>query len=68
MIKFLMKHQLPMRMLLWAHGVKELDLRVVQYSFSNKLTEENTHLLKFIHYLNDAGAEAIIPGIEKPQG
>lgn len=26
------------------------------------------HLLKFIHYLNGAGAEAIIPGIAKPQG
>jgi ferritin len=26
------------------------------------------HLLKFIHYLNGAGAEAIIPGIGKPQG
>ena len=68
MIKFLMKHHLPMRMLLLGHGVKELDLREVQYSFSNKLNEENTHLLKFIHFLNSAGAEAIIPGIEKPQG
>ena len=29
--------------------------------------EENTHMLKFIHYLNNAGAEAIIPAIEKPQ-
>ena len=30
--------------------------------------EENTHMLKFVHYLNNAGAEAIIPAIEKPQG
>ena len=25
-------------------------------------------MLKFVHYLNNAGAEAIIPAIEKPQG
>jgi ferritin len=25
-------------------------------------------MLKFIHYLNNSGAEAIIPAIEKPQG
>ena len=68
MNKLLMRHLLPMLMLLWAHGVKEWDLRVVQFSFSNKLSEENMHLLKFIHYLNGAGAEAIIPGIAKPQG
>ena len=36
--------------------------------FFEQATEENTHLLKFIHYFNGAGAEAIIPGIEKPQG
>jgi len=30
--------------------------------------EENTHMLKFVHYLNNAGAEAIIPAIEKPPG
>lgn len=30
--------------------------------------EENTHMLKFVHYLNNADAEAIIPAIEKPQG
>jgi ferritin len=36
--------------------------------FFEQAAEENTHMLKFIHYLNDAGAEAIIPAIEKPQG
>ena len=36
--------------------------------FFEQANEENTHLLKFIHYLNNAGAEAIIPAIEKPQG
>ena len=36
--------------------------------FFEQVNEENTHLLKFIHFLNSAGAEAIIPGIEKPQG
>jgi ferritin len=35
--------------------------------FSEQANEENTHMLKFIHYLNNAGAEAIIPAIEKPQ-
>ena len=35
--------------------------------FFEQANEENTHLLKFIHFLNSAGAEAIIPGIEKPQ-
>ena len=35
--------------------------------FFEQANEENTHLLKFIHYLNNAGAEAIIPAIEKPQ-
>jgi ferritin len=30
--------------------------------------EENTHMLKFVHYLNNADAEAIIPAIEKPRG
>ena len=36
--------------------------------FFEQANEENTHVLKFIHYLNEAGAEAIIPGIERPQG
>ena|SRR5215510_1211598 len=35
--------------------------------FFEQANEENTHMLKFIHYLNDAGAEAIIPATEKPQ-
>ena len=35
--------------------------------FFEQANEENTHMLKFIHYLNKAGAEAIIPAIEKPQ-
>lgn len=36
--------------------------------FFNQAAEENMHMLKFIHYLTSAGAEAIIPAIEKPQG
>lgn len=36
--------------------------------FFEQANEENTHMLKFIHYLNDAGAEPIIPATEKPQG
>lgn len=36
--------------------------------FFEQATEENTHMLKFVHYLNNAGAEAIIPATEKPQG
>ena len=35
--------------------------------FFEQANEENTHMLKFIHYLNNAGAEPIIPAIEKPQ-
>ena len=35
--------------------------------FFEQAAEENTHMLKFIHYLNNAGAEAIIPATEKPQ-
>jgi ferritin len=35
--------------------------------FFEQATEENTHMLKFVHYLNNAGAEAIIPATEKPQ-
>ena len=35
--------------------------------FFEQANEENTHILKFIHYLNNAGAEAIIPAIERPQ-
>ena len=36
--------------------------------FFEQANEENTHMLKFVHYLNDAGAEAIIPSTEKPKG
>ena len=36
--------------------------------FFEQANEENTHMLKFIHYLNNSGAEAIIPATEKPQG
>lgn len=35
--------------------------------FFEQAAEENTHMLKFVHYLNNAGAEAIIPATEKPQ-
>lgn len=35
--------------------------------FFEQAAEENTHMLKFVHYLNTAGAEAIIPSTEKPQ-
>jgi ferritin len=34
--------------------------------FFEQAVEENEHMLKFIHYLNSVGAEAIIPAIEKP--
>ena len=67
MIKLLMKHQLSMHMLRRDHGVKELDTTEVQHSFSNKQLRK-IHMLKFVHYLNNAEAEAIIPAIEKPQG
>jgi ferritin len=36
--------------------------------FFEQAAEENGHMLKFIHYLNGTGAEAIIPAIEKPPG
>src|SRR5919109_778005 len=36
--------------------------------FFEQAIEENAHMLKFVHYLNNAGAEAIIPATEKPQG
>lgn len=36
--------------------------------FFEQAKEENMHMLKFIHYLNNAGYEAIIPAIEKPPG
>jgi len=36
--------------------------------FFEQANEENTHMLKFVHYLNDAGVEAIIPATEKPKG
>ena len=35
--------------------------------FFEQAIEENTHM-KFVHYLNNAEAEAIIPAIEKLQG
>ena len=35
--------------------------------FFEQAVEENTHMLKFVQYLNNAEAEAIIPAIEKPQ-
>jgi ferritin len=35
--------------------------------FFEQANEENTHMLKFVHYLNNGGAEAIIPATEKPQ-
>lgn len=35
--------------------------------FFEQAIEENTHMLKFIHYLNNAEAEAVIPEIKKPQ-
>ena len=34
--------------------------------FFEQAVEENGHMLKFLHYLNGVGAEAIIPAIEKP--
>ena len=68
MIKLLMKHLLSMHMLRWDHGVKELDTMEVAAFFFEQAVEENTHMLKFVHYLNNAEAEAIIPAIEKPQG
>ena len=36
--------------------------------FFEQAVEENGHMLKFLHYLNGVGAEAIIPAIEKPPG
>ena len=36
--------------------------------FFEQANEENTHVLKFVHYLNEVGAEAIIPATKKPQG
>ena len=36
--------------------------------FFEQANEEHLHMLKFIHYLNNAGAEAIIPATDKPQG
>ena len=36
--------------------------------FFEQANEENVHMLKFIHYLNNAGVVAIISGTEKPQG
>jgi ferritin len=35
--------------------------------FFEQAAEENTHMLKLVHYLNNSGAEAIIPATEKPQ-
>ncbi|MGD1837066.1 MAG: ferritin [Nitrososphaeraceae archaeon] len=36
--------------------------------FFDQANEENTHVLKLIHYINESGAEAIIPATKKPQG
>jgi ferritin len=36
--------------------------------FFEQAAEENTHMLKFVHYLNNSGVEAVIPATEKPQG
>ena len=36
--------------------------------FLEQAEEEKDHMLKFIHYLNNAGYEAVIPAIEKPPG
>jgi len=36
--------------------------------FFEQASEENGHMLKFLHYLNGAGTEAVIPVIEKPPG
>ncbi|MGD9533015.1 MAG: ferritin [Candidatus Nitrosocosmicus sp.] len=36
--------------------------------FFEQAKEENMHMLKFIHYLNNTGYESIIPAIEKPPG
>jgi ferritin len=35
--------------------------------FFEQANEEHLHMLKFIHYLNNAGVEAIIPATDKPQ-
>lgn len=36
--------------------------------FFEQANEENLHMLKFVHYLNNGGAEAVISATEKPQG
>ncbi len=36
--------------------------------FFEQANEENGHMLKFLHYLNGTGAEAVIPAIDKPPG
>ena len=36
--------------------------------FFEQADEENLHMRKFIHYVNNAGAEVIISATEKPQG
>ena len=66
MIKFPMRHHLQMHTLQSDHGVKESDMMEVLASSFEQAAEENGHMLKFIHYLNGVGAEAIIPAIEKP--
>ena len=35
--------------------------------FFEQANEEHLHMLKFIHYLNNAGVETIIPATDKPQ-
>ena len=67
MNKFHMRPRPRMHILQSDHGVREPDMTVVQLSSLNKLSEENQHMLRFIHYLNGAGAEAIVPAIDKPQ-
>ena len=34
--------------------------------FYNQAEEERQHMLKFIHYLNDVGSAAVIPGTQPP--
>jgi ferritin len=43
--------------------VKELDMTDAIFFFEQAI-EEHTHMLKFVHYLNNAEAEAIILALE----
>ena len=67
MNKFLMKLGPRMHTLQSDDGARELDMTVVQLFSFEQASEENQHMLRFIHYLNGAGAEAIVPAIDKPQ-